>query len=152
MGRRHRATGHTKPVTKIFGIKEIDKKLKRLTPKLGKKIVRKALRAGCAPIKEEAKTRCPVDTGRLRNSISIKIKAGARSRKKLEVMVTTSESTMAMTVGDAWYGAVVEFGAPNRPSYTAKAFLRPSLDQKRNEARGIAINKTQELIESELNR
>ena len=128
----------------LTGVKEIDKKLKKIGPKISKKIVRKAMRPATKVVRDEAKANCPVDSGTLRQSI--KVRAGKRSRQKIELLVTTSGTDNLFT-GSAYYGGMVEWGTAHQ---TAQPFMRPAYDSKKNEAKKIARTNMLSLIEAEL--
>jgi len=128
----------------LTGDKAIDRRLKKLGPKLGKKIVRKAMRPATKVVRDEAKANCPVDTGTLRQSI--KVRAGKRSRQKIELLVTTSGSDNLFT-GKTYFAGHVEWGTAHQ---SAQPFMRPAYDAKKDEAKRIARTNMLSLIEAEL--
>jgi len=124
---------------KIEGAKELEKKLLSFEPKLGRKIIRQALRAGAKVIHTAAKANVPVDTGALKQSL--KVKAMRKRRHSYGVMVATSDGWFK---GDEFYGAFLEFGTSKMP---AKPFVRPAFDAEKDNAEKIIKNQLQQGIE-----
>lgn len=130
---------------KVDGLAELERRLSELPTKLAKNIMRGALRAGGGVFRAEAKTRVPVASGALRDSIRVsarlkgtevtaRVTAGGRTRK-----------------GDAFYAHMVEFGTQahairskyakplmingrfvrgelQHPGASARPFMRPTFD------------------------
>lgn len=57
---------------KIEGLKELEKKMISLGPKLGRQALKSALVAGAIVVRKEAQMSSPVDSGRLRKAMYIK--------------------------------------------------------------------------------
>lgn len=133
MARRLRITGH----------KEIDKKLRKLPEKVTKKILRRAMTKALKPVRDTARGYCPVDTGKLRDSI--KIRAGNRSRLAIKRQVTTSGSDN-MFSGETYYGGMVEYGTQNMQ---AKPFMRPAYDAEKDNAKKLAIDEIRKILNEE---
>ncbi len=91
----------------IQGVEELRRKLLALEPKIAKKVLRKALRAGAKIVQARAKQNIPQGgTGVL--SRSLKVRAMRRTRRqRIGVAVETREGWYK---GEAFYGAFVEFG------------------------------------------
>ena len=90
----------------------------------GKKILKeyeqaneRALTAAAIYVQGDAKLRCPVQTGRLRNSITYKV-------KRDEAIIGTVVE----------YSPYIEFGTVKMKP---KPYLRPALDENKNEIRSI---------------
>jgi len=66
---------------KVSGLENVDKNLKELSLKVQKRIVSKAASTALEPVVEEARARCPHDTGHLAQSIGLK-KIRMRGRYK----------------------------------------------------------------------
>jgi HK97 gp10 family phage protein len=102
----------------ITGIRNIDRKLKRLEPRLGKKILRQALRAGLKIIQAEVKAQVPVKTGATRKAVQVRaVKRRKRGGIELECRIAASselkrESTTGKTV---FYPAIVQYGRKGVP-------------------------------------
>ena len=91
----------------LQGVEELRRKLLSLEPRIAKKVLRKALRAGAKIIHARAKQNIPTGgSGVLARSI--KVRAMKRTRKqRIGVAVETREGWYK---GEAFYGAFVEFG------------------------------------------
>lgn len=115
----------------LLGDKKLIRKLKRMEPAVQKRIMRKALRAGARPVRDESRRRAPILTGRLKKSI--KIRALKRSRNKLGVLVQTgTRAELGIDPDDRYYyPAHVELGHGSVP---AIPYLRGALDSKAQEA------------------
>lgn len=93
---------------------------------------KKALEAGADAVVEDAKSRCPVLTGTLRDSIHKEVQKGGT---KIKVVAD------AQNEYGVYYGKVVEF-SPN----INKPFLFPAVDAKRNEVREAVGRAIQEAM------
>lgn len=140
---------------RIEGARELEGVLKKLGPRVAKKVVLGALRSGGNIIRREAKRLVPVESGELRDSIIV---ASERQRKR-----TTGNVVIGPRKG-VNYGHLVEFGtAPHtitvkdakslgesgqfgtvvhHPGAVAHPFLRPAFDAKGDEA----LNKVGEML------
>lgn len=114
---------------KIDGVKEIQAKLAALEPKVGRRIVRTALRKAAKPILTMARALVPVDSGDLKRSI--KIRNLKKRRRSYAIAVGTGPGWFQ---GDEYYGGIVEFGADN---VAAQPFLRPAFDANSDAAQKI---------------
>lgn len=91
---------------------------------------REALLENGATVAEEAKSRVPVDTGRLRDSIHVEQKGADKVR-----IVADAKSE------DGYhYGRLVEYGPHGKP------FMRPALAAKREELKQHTLDKIREAI------
>lgn len=103
----------------LYGVEELQVKLRLLREKAGQEALDSALLAGAKIISDEAKRLAPVRTGYLRSSIE---------------PVTTSSGSLygeaEINVG-AFYGPFVELGTSRM---AARPFLRPAVLAKKNEA------------------
>lgn len=86
---------------------------------------KEALKSGVDDVVEDAKSRCPVKTGRLRDSIK------AISNKDGSVYIISADASVYSPKSESgrfYYGAIVEFSPKiNKP------FLYPALDAHRQE-------------------
>ena len=91
----------------LQGVEELRRKLLALEPKVARKVLRKALRAGAKIVHARAKQNIPQGgTGVFARSL--KVRAMKRTRRKtIGVAVETREGWYK---GEAFYGAFVEFG------------------------------------------
>ena len=85
----------------VHGFKELERKLLMLGNETAGKALLPALRAGGNVIRDEARRRAPVKTGRLRRSIGVRI--NKRLEQGAEAVIRVSRR--------AWYGRLIEFGA-----------------------------------------
>jgi len=125
----------TKTTLIITGIPELDRKLRGLDAKLGKKYIRKATREALVPVKEQTKKNAPVNTGALRNAV--KIKALKRSRKQFGAVVQAGNQTG--NIRDEFYGGFQEWGwkLRNGVKKPGTRFMKKAAKQKR--AAAVAI-------------
>ena len=108
--------------SKVTGVKELQKVLKRLPDRVARKVVAGALRSGATVIRREARRLAPVDTGLLRKSLIIKRPKGPAARRNV-VLIGTSRK--------APHGHLFEFGTVRM---AARPFLRPAIEGKHGEA------------------
>jgi HK97 gp10 family phage protein len=108
--------------------RELQKALKRLELKLGKKVTMSAMRAGARVIKGRMAETVPVESGRLKKSLKI------RQRQTLE--------GVEVSVGTSFpYAHLVEFGTqPHKvngrqhPGASPRPFMRSAFNEKADEA------------------
>jgi HK97 gp10 family phage protein len=112
----------------------LEEKLHELGPKLAKSALRKALKAGAKILEDDAKSRAPVDTGALRESIKTKISMSPKNDRgsasvgpmfDLASLKKGSDKDKSQSPGV--YGMIVEFGNKRQ---RASPFLRPAFDSK----------------------
>lgn len=116
-----------KPAFKIIGLRETEKVLKALGPKLAERELMKALRAGGNVIKKEVKARAPVGTeppnakfGTLKDNI-----------KTTAIKKTRFAGEVAVHTGKAYWAMFVEFGTVKMP---ARPFIGPAFDAVKKNA------------------
>lgn len=130
----------------VEGFKELDRALKELGGREAKKIARKAVRVAAKPVQAAARANAPVEDGRLRRSISIRVDFLGPKRTMASALVyvssrlgprprlTQRRSTVKGSLQAArysyqigsWpsvYGSFVEFGTMREPP---RPFLRPA--------------------------
>jgi HK97 gp10 family phage protein len=123
----------------IKGAKELEKKLLSFEPKIGRKIVRNALRKAAKIILIAAKANCPVVTGDLKKSL--RVRAMKKKKHRYGVMVATSAGWFK---GKTFYGAFVEYGTSRMP---AKPFMRPAFDSEKGKAEMVLKSELKKGIE-----
>lgn len=112
---------------RITGAAEIAALLKQMPDRVSQRVVENALRAGARVIAAEARENVPVDTGELRDSITVAVsKWEGRRRKRDEGVVFVGFKSPASRRAH-----LTEFGTVNQP---AQPFMRPALDAKGAEA------------------
>lgn len=139
---------------KIKGSPEALKMLTELGPKLARKHLRPALRAGAKIIRTEAQERAPVRTGALKKSI--KVRAGKAKKKwSAVVLVQTRDGDFA---GEEFYGAIIHEGTVERVQKTTgrrvgkvepMPYMRDAFDAKKDEAEDAIAKRLEESILSE---
>lgn len=127
----------------ITGIKEIDRKLKRLEPKVQKKVLRQSMRSGLKVMAAEVKSQVPVETGLTRSAVKVKaVKRKKRGSIELEVAVGSKPGLTKQSGGKpVFYPAVVE--------YKHDPFMRRSFTAKGEEARQTTMRLLRDGIERE---
>lgn len=136
----------------IKGLEDVVRQLGDLPNKVGKKIIRQALRKASRPILETAKQWCPEDTGQLRDSI--KLRAIKRSRSgRIGIRVSCSDQEY---VGRQFYGAFQELGYhvgkrgnPDRRKIEGQHFLKFAYEAQGEKARDIAEKEIMDGIQRE---
>jgi len=116
----------------VHGLKELERKLLEMSPKLAKNALRAAVAAGARVVAAEARKNVPVDSGTLRRSIYTKqireesgdtqqtFYVGARQGKKEQAKNR-----------DGWYFPFVEFGTEKM---AARPFMRPAFESTKDAA------------------
>ena len=125
----------------IKGVDDLVKALKRLDFAVEKKLLKDAMRQAGQPVLAAAKQLCPVDTGRLRESL--KLSVSARKGKGVFVYIKIGTGDFK---GKTFYGPMVELGhflgsrklGNKRTVIAPRPFLRPAFDAHREEAVRIA--------------
>jgi len=115
----------------------VEEKLNSLGPKLAKKAMRKGLKGVGAVWVQEVQIQSPVDTGRLRDHISVEIHtSGSEEQGSVEVGPADGK--------DGFYGRFQEFGTKNQPP---NAFLRRAFDATADAVVEVFLETLNESIE-----
>ena len=116
----------------VTGVKSIDRKLKKLEPKLGAKVIRQTLRKEAKKMQASVKSLAPVgETKQLKKNI--KVKAMKRSRIRTGVFVQVKASDF-----EGFFSpASVEWGTSKKPK---NPFFRPAYDAGKDSAKDNIIN------------
>ncbi len=104
---------------KLTGNRELAATFRRLGAATQGRMLINALEAGALPVQNDAKRRCPVDTGNLRRSIHTGNQQSGGTTASVEVGT------------DVEYAGYVEFGTRFMP---AQPYLRPALESQRPDA------------------
>lgn len=104
---------------RIEGLEHLESQFDRLAETSKKKVMMKALNAGIAPIKKEAKANAPVDKGVLKSQIRSK-----------QMRLTAKPAVGIYVSGKAFYWYFIENGTSKM---AAAPFLRPAADSKHEE-------------------
>lgn len=138
----------------LTGFKELADALRSLGPKVARNGLRRAVSAGAAVIRDDARQRAPVATGEMRRDIMIKRERDARGGDtfgaKYSVFVRSGKKSRLAGKGrnvqkDSYYWKFVEFGTSKM---AARPFLRPAFASKRDAAVDAMGQKLGEAIES----
>jgi HK97 gp10 family phage protein len=156
----------------LLGDKELMRKLDKLSSKIGRSVLRKAVRAGTPDVLKDARSRVPKDTGNLKKSMGRKFKwynrtgtyvvvVGPRHRaEKTTVQRGSFTKTKTAKAIKGFHGHLVEYGT--KPRYTkngvfrgigpAQPFMRPAWDANRKKAEQLAVAKLLAEVEKEAKR
>ncbi|MBN1807187.1 MAG: HK97 gp10 family phage protein [Sedimentisphaerales bacterium] len=143
---------------KVEGVKELEKKLKELEPKVGRKIVRQALHAGAKVIqkaqKESAKNIVGGNLGSeiARNIVVRAIKMRTKNRYGVAALINPKEeSFIYYTKDDTRYyiPAAVEYGHTNEDGtyVCSMPFMRLAFDAEKENAANVIISELKKGIE-----
>lgn len=138
----------------IDGLQELQARLQQLPGKIAKNALRQATSAAAATIRDEARSRAPVDTGEMRKDIQIKRERESTAyRAVYSVFVRTGKKSRiggrARNVDkDSYYWRFVEFGTSKM---AAKPFMRPAFEAKKEAAAAAMKSTLAKRIEEEAN-
>ncbi len=133
---------------KLWNHKLMLRRLRAYGPKVERRAIRKALKAGSAVILKRAKQLAPKRTGGLRRALAV-----SRGRR----LKRYPDGTFLAVVGPAWFGGqhshLVELGTrqrdhkgANRGTMPAHPFMKPAYDEKI----GPALTKIRQVIKAEV--
>jgi len=159
----------------LTGDRDLMRKLDKLEAKVGRNVLRKAMRAGSTPIVKDAKARAPVgDTGNLKKSIGRRFKwynaqgtyvvvVGPRikyARDKVTKKLLRDQRGRRISVLAGQHGFIVEHGT--KPRYTKSGafrgigppqpFMRPAWDANKKKAEQLAVTKLRDEVFKEARR
>jgi len=111
---------------KIEGLKELEKKMIELGPKIGRKALKGALVAGATIVKKEAQSLAPALTGRLRKAMYVKKMGKPNPYKEIVIFGVRHGRKMSKRDLDAFYWSFLEFGTKfiKKISYVQMAFQK----------------------------
>jgi HK97 gp10 family phage protein len=135
----------------IKGLDALAKALKELPDRVAKNGLRAAVYAGAKVIRDEAKLQALVATGTLKRAVILKQIPELSTKNKQTFFVTVRQGKKYRKQGkkgnlsqDAWYWRFVEFGTVKM---SARPFLRPAFDMKKNDALTAIKTRLAERIE-----
>ncbi len=123
--------------TKVEGLADLADAVEKLKGKVSGDEVRRVLMRGAFVIRDEAKARVPVDTGKLKESIIATY--GKKDPDDLNVLVGVKYGK-----GGAPHAHLVEFGTSKMQP---RRFFRPAVTAKKNETGEIIAEGLRKLIE-----
>ena len=94
----------------ITGLKELERKMISLGPKIGRKALKSALVSGASVIRQEARLLAPSKTGRLLRAIYIKTMSKPNPFKENVIFGVRHGKKMSKRDLDAFYWTFLEFG------------------------------------------
>jgi HK97 gp10 family phage protein len=120
----------------VQGLKEIQRKLIAMGPKVGLRALRGALVSGSQVIKKDAISRAPVDSGRLSRAILVKRLSKTNPFKEQVIVGVRNGKKLQKTDRDAYYWRFIEFGHKDKAgkAVAAQSFLRPAFEAKKMSA------------------
>ncbi len=135
----------------ITGIREIDRRLRSLEPRLQKRVLRQAMRKGLKILAAEVKAQAPVDTGMTRSKVQVRaVKSRRRGSIELEVRIAAVDElkkTSAKSGQQVFYPAIIEYGRDGVPP---DPFVRRAFESKGGAARQVTIESLKAGIEAEI--
>ncbi len=123
----------------VTGIKAIDRKLKRLEPKVQRKVFRQSMRAGMKVMQAEVQSQVPVDTGLTKKNVKVRALKRKRNRIAMEVRVAAAPGLITHWASGEpfFYPAGIEFGDSD---HQPNPFGRRSYSSKGEAARDVTMN------------
>jgi HK97 gp10 family phage protein len=134
----------------VTGIKELDRKLKKLAVNVQRKIARQAARAGMKIIAAEARAQVPVVSGLTKSSI--KVRATKKKRRGdigIDVRVTSKTEGLVIRPPKGrpvFYPSTVEYGDRDHPP---NPFMRRVFQAKGPEAQKVTMQAIRDGVERE---
>lgn len=116
----------------VTGVKDIDRRLKLLTPALQKKVVRQAVRKSLKPVAAAVKAEAPVRTGATKAAVKVRARK-SRKRDEIALEVRIGEGDFK---GEQFYAAFNQFGTSRQP---ANPFMTRAFQRTAKSARAEAI-------------
>lgn len=135
----------------ITGIRDIDKKLRTLEPRLQKKVLRQAMRSGLKVQAAEVKAQAAVDTGLMRSSVKVRaVKRKKRGSISLEVAISAKTDGLVKQSanGGAFYPAIEQYGS-EKQGRAADPFATRAFESKGEASRQVTIAQIRAGIERE---
>jgi HK97 gp10 family phage protein len=119
----------------ITGLKQVDKRLRTLEPRVQKKVIRQAMRKGLKVLAAAVKAEAPVLTGTMRDNVKVRaVKSRRRGSIQLEVRIEANDETKhtsPKTGKTVFYAAVVQYGPD--------PFMERAFDSAGERARQVAL-------------
>ncbi|NSW92317.1 MAG: HK97 gp10 family phage protein [Firmicutes bacterium] len=116
----------------LIGVNELIKNLEAVSDNITKDLT-KAVKAGAKIVLDDAKARAPVDTGELRDNMTMRVVE--KDRSQVEIDVGPGK--------DQFYGLFIEQGTSKM---AAKPFLRPALDENKEKVQKAITDEIEKAI------
>lgn len=124
----------------LQGFKELADALRELGPRVARNGLRAATSAGAAIIRNDARSRAPVDTGEMKKDIQMKRERDTKGEMSAKYSVFVRSGKKSRLSGkarniqkDSYYWKFQEFGTSKAP---AQPFMRPAYDANKEAAVG----------------
>lgn len=123
----------------LTGFRELAAAMRELGARTAKNTLRRAVSAGAAVVRNEARSRAPVDTGEMKKDIQMKREKDQRGgplAARFSVFVRSGKKSRLAgrardVQKDSFYWKFVEYGTSKMP---AQPFMRPSFESTKEEA------------------
>jgi HK97 gp10 family phage protein len=104
----------------------VEEELIALGPRIAKRLLRRSLRAVGQSMIDAIKPGVPVDSGALKDSITMKVRTNPR--EDAGSVIVGPEYTSLGSQDPGVYAMFVEFGVKSRPGYPVRPFMRNAFD------------------------
>jgi HK97 gp10 family phage protein len=125
----------------VTGVKQIDRSLNALGPKVANKIATRSLRKIGKLVKSKAQRNLEaspsIDTGALKRGIRVRAKKRTKDTQGVQIETTAQERFSYGGSAYAFGGMPLEFGTKHMP---AEPFLRPAIYDYEDLIRGLVIH------------
>jgi hypothetical protein len=131
----------------VTGIGDIDRRLKTLEPRVQKKVIRQAMRAGLKILQAATEAEAPVLTGATKEAVVVRaVKGRRRGSIELEVRIAADDELKKTSANGKtyFYPAIVQ--------YMYDPFITRAFDSTGEAARQVTIARIREGIEREASR
>jgi HK97 gp10 family phage protein len=125
---------------KLEGIEDFKKLLEKLDRKTQKKVIRQAIRAGAKVFAKEMKANAPVETGRLKRSIKVRM-----GKRRKNIISVSAYVTGGRESEEASVALFKEFGTKHMEK---KPFVGPAFDTKEDEVMQLCLKSIGDGIDS----
>lgn len=138
---------------KVEGLAELEREMTQLSKSAGRRVLRSSLQKSTPELINEMKSRAPVDSGALRDSITASSKLGKAQARRHRKMFKDDRSAVEFFVGPSYnlgaggrHGHLLEFGTVKM---SPQPFMRPAFDSDKMRLLGrVEDNLRQELNKS----
>jgi HK97 gp10 family phage protein len=136
----------------IAGLREVEEALSQAGPKLARRALRKALKAGAETFKSAAKRNAPVLTkgttqrrpGELRDAIDLDVALSGKQESGVARVGIRRDRAKGAQSPSVW-GSMVEFGSVHGK---AQPFMRPAFAQAKSRAQEVFTEEIRKGVES----
>jgi hypothetical protein len=131
----------------VTGIGDIDRRLKTLEPRLKKKVIRTAMRAGLKILQAAVEAEAPVRTGATKEAVVVRaVKGRRRGSIELEVRIAADDELKKTSANGKTYFY------PSIVQYMYDPFMTRAFDSTGEAARQVTIARIREGVEREASR